>query len=60
MVEDGDSFHANARKKAVEISEMVEGDVLARTPDCAWKRLIWRLGYIRPVFPGEGATDEKE
>ena len=29
VVEDGNSFYENARKKAVTISEMVDGDVLA-------------------------------
>lgn len=29
VVEDGETFHKNAAKKAVEISRMVEGDVLA-------------------------------
>lgn len=59
VVEDGDSFHANARKKAVEISEMVEGDVLADDSGLCVEALDMAPGIYSARFSGEGATDEK-
>ena len=59
VVEDGDSFHANARKKAVEISEMVEGDVLADDSGLCVEALDMAPGIYSARFSGEGANDEK-
>ena len=59
VVEEGDSFHANARKKAVEISEMVEGDVLADDSGLCVEALDMAPGIYSARFSGEGATDEK-
>ena len=59
VVEDGDSFHANARKKGVEISEMVEGDVLADDSGLCVEALDMAPGIYSARFSGEGATDEK-
>lgn len=59
VVEDGDSFHANARKKAVEISEMVEGDVLADDSGLCVEALDMAPGIYSARFSGDGATDEK-
>ena len=52
VVEDGDSFHANARKKAVEISEMVEGDVLADDSGLCVEALDMAPGIYSARFSG--------
>ncbi|MEG2188335.1 MAG: XTP/dITP diphosphatase [Christensenella sp.] len=59
VVEDGDSFHANARKKAIEISKMVEGDVLADDSGLCAEALDMAPGIYSARFSGEGANDEK-
>ena len=59
VVEDGTSFHENARKKAVEISKMVEGDVLADDSGLCVDALDGAPGIYSARFSGEGATDEK-
>ncbi|MEG0257034.1 MAG: XTP/dITP diphosphatase [Christensenella sp.] len=59
VVEDGDSFHANARKKAIEISQMVEGDVLADDSGLCAEALDMAPGIYSARFSGEGANDEK-
>ncbi|MEG2624882.1 MAG: XTP/dITP diphosphatase [Christensenella sp.] len=59
VVEDGDSFHANARKKAIEISQMVEGDVLADDSGLCAETLDMAPGIYSARFSGEGANDEK-
>lgn len=59
VVEDGDSFHANARKKAVEISLMVEGDVLADDSGLCVEALDMAPGIYSARFSGEGADDRK-
>ena len=57
--EDGDSFHANARKKAVEISKIVEGDVLADDSGLCVEALDMAPGIYSARFSGEGANDKK-
>ncbi len=59
VVEDGDSFHANARKKAVEISEMVEGDVLADDSGLCVEALGGAPGIYSARYSGEDANDQK-
>ncbi|MEF9988186.1 MAG: XTP/dITP diphosphatase [Christensenella sp.] len=59
VVEDGDSFHANARKKAIEISQMVDGDVLADDSGLCAEALDMAPGIYSARFSGEGANDEK-
>ncbi len=59
VVEDGDSFHANASKKAVEISLMVEGDVLADDSGLCVEALDMAPGIYSARFSGEGADDQK-
>lgn len=59
VVEDGDSFHANARKKAVEISLMVEGDVLADDSGLCVEALDMAPGIYSARFSGEDANDRK-
>ena len=59
VVEDGNSFHENARKQAVEISEMVDGDVLADDSGLCVEALDGAPGIYSARFSGEGANDEK-
>ncbi len=57
VVEDGDSFIANARKKAVEISRMVGCDVLADDSGLCVDGLGGAPGIYSARYSGEG-TDE--
>ena len=59
VVEDGNSFHENAAKKAIEISKIVEGDVLADDSGLCVDALDGAPGIYSARFFGEGATDEK-
>ena len=59
VVEDGNSFYENARKKAVTISEMVDGDVLADDSGLCVDALDGAPGIYSARFSGEDATDEK-
>jgi len=59
VTEDGETFHENAAKKAVEISKMVEGDVLADDSGLCVDALDGAPGIYSARFSGEGATDEK-
>ncbi len=57
VVEDGDSFHANAAKKAIEISRMTDADVLADDSGLCVDALGGAPGIYSARFAGEGATD---
>ena len=57
IVEDGENFEANAIKKAVEISKLTEGDVLADDSGLSVKALGGRPGVRSARFAGEEATD---
>jgi len=58
VVEDGDSFYENARKKAVAISKLVDCDVLADDSGLCVDALGGAPGIYSARFAGEGATDE--
>lgn len=58
VMEDGASFYENARKKAVEVSQMVEGDVLADDSGLCVEALGGAPGIFSARFAGENATDE--
>lgn len=55
--EDGSTFEENAMKKALEISEHVEGDVLADDSGLSVDALGGRPGVRSARFAGEDATD---
>ncbi len=59
VVEDGDTFHANAAKKAIEISKMIAGDVLADDSGLCVDALDGAPGIYSARFSGEGANDQK-
>jgi XTP/dITP diphosphohydrolase len=59
VVEDGDSFYENARKKAIEISRMVDCDVLADDSGLCVEALGGAPGIYSARFAGEDATDEE-
>lgn len=59
VVEDGTTFHENAAKKAIEISEMIEGDVLADDSGLCVDALNGAPGIYSARFSGEGADDQK-
>jgi XTP/dITP diphosphohydrolase len=58
VVEDGNSFYENARKKAVEISAMADCDVLADDSGLCVDALNGAPGIYSARFAGEDATDE--
>lgn len=57
VVEDGASFYENARKKAGEISKLVDGAVLADDSGLCVDALGGAPGIFSARFAGEGATD---
>lgn len=57
VVEDGSSFHENAAKKAIEISKMVEGDVLADDSGLCVDALNGAPGIYSARFAGEDGDD---
>jgi len=59
VVEDGNSFYENARKKAVEISALADCDVLADDSGLCVDALGGAPGIYSARFAGEGATDEE-
>lgn len=59
VVEDGKTFHENAAKKAIEISRMVSGDVLADDSGLCVDVLDGAPGIYSARFSGEDANDEK-
>ncbi|MEA5002201.1 MAG: XTP/dITP diphosphatase [Christensenella sp.] len=59
VVEDGTTFHENAAKKAIEISKMIEGDVLADDSGLCVDALNGAPGIYSARFSGEGADDQK-
>ncbi|MDL2238063.1 XTP/dITP diphosphatase [Christensenellaceae bacterium OttesenSCG-928-K19] len=59
VVEDGETFHQNSAKKAVEISKLVEGDVLADDSGLCVDALDGAPGIYSARFSGENATDEE-
>lgn len=59
VIEDGGSFYENARKKAVEISKIVEGDVLADDSGLCVAALNGAPGIYSARFAGENAEDEE-
>ena len=58
IVEDGDSFHSNAVKKAVTISSRTAKLVMGEDSGLEVKALDNRPGIYSARFAGEGATDE--
>lgn len=58
VVEDGASFYENARKKAMEISRIVDCDVLADDSGLCVEALGGAPGIYSARFAGEDATDE--
>ena len=59
VVEDGTTFYENARKKALEISLMVDCDVMSDDSGLSVDCLGGAPGVYSARFSGEGATDEK-
>ena len=57
IVEDGNTFYDNARKKALEISRIVEFDVLADDSGLCVEALQGAPGIFSARFAGENATD---
>ena len=57
IVEDGNTFYDNARKKALEISRIVEFDVLADDSGLCVEALKGAPGIFSARFAGENATD---
>lgn len=57
--ENGVSFEENAIKKAVEISKLISGDVLADDSGLMVKALGGKPGVFSARFAGEQATDEE-
>lgn len=58
VVEDGNSFYENARKKALTISGMVDCDVLADDSGLCVDALSGAPGIYSARFAGEGASDK--
>ncbi len=58
VVEDGNSFYENARKKAITISALVDCDVLADDSGLCVDALNGAPGIYSARFAGENATDE--
>jgi len=58
VVEDGDSFEANARKKAEEISRIVDGPVLADDSGLEVDFLHGAPGIYSARYAGEGKDDQ--
>lgn len=59
IIEDGETFHQNAAKKAIEISKLVDGDVLADDSGLCVDALDGAPGIYSARFAGDGATDEQ-
>ncbi len=59
VVEDGSTFYENARKKAMEISRIVDCDVLADDSGLCVEALGGAPGIYSARFAGEDATDEE-
>jgi XTP/dITP diphosphohydrolase len=59
VVEDGKTFHENAAKKAVEISRITDGDVLADDSGLCVDALDGAPGVYSARFSGGHADDEK-
>ncbi|MGI6153453.1 MAG: XTP/dITP diphosphatase [Christensenellaceae bacterium] len=59
VVEDGDTFHANAAKKAVTISKLVDCDVLADDSGLCVSALSDAPGIYSARYAGADATDEQ-
>ncbi|HBU11905.1 MAG TPA: non-canonical purine NTP pyrophosphatase [Clostridiales bacterium] len=59
IAEDGETFHQNARKKAIEISKLTSGDVLADDSGLCVDALQGAPGVYSARFSGECATDEQ-
>jgi XTP/dITP diphosphohydrolase len=57
IVEDGNSFYENARKKALEISRITDSDVLADDSGLCVEALQGAPGIYSARFAGEKATD---
>ncbi len=59
VIEDGETFHENAAKKAIEISRLVPGDVLADDSGLCVEALDGAPGVFSARFAGEGSNDEE-
>jgi XTP/dITP diphosphohydrolase len=59
VVEDGDTFAANARKKSVELAQHLRQWVLADDSGLAVDALEGRPGVYSARYAGESATDEQ-
>lgn len=59
VVEDGSSFYENAKKKAVEISKIISGDVMADDSGLCADALGGAPGIFSARYAGEHATDEQ-
>lgn len=59
VVEDGETFYENAKKKAEEISRLVEGDVLADDSGLMVDALAGAPGVYSARYAGEPCDDEK-
>lgn len=59
VVEDGKSFYENAKKKAVEISKITLGDVMADDSGLCVDALNGAPGIYSARFSGEHASDEQ-
>lgn len=57
--EDGSSFYENAAKKAIEISKLLKGDVLADDSGLCVDALLGAPGIYSARYAGDGATDEQ-
>lgn len=59
VIEDGDTFEANARKKAKEFYDYYRIPVIADDSGLETEQLLGMPGVISARYSGEGATDEK-
>ncbi|MDY0079374.1 MAG: RdgB/HAM1 family non-canonical purine NTP pyrophosphatase [Ignavibacteriaceae bacterium] len=59
VIEDGDTFEANARKKAVQFYEYFRVPVIADDSGLETEQLLGMPGVISARYSGENATDEK-
>ncbi|MHC1738762.1 MAG: RdgB/HAM1 family non-canonical purine NTP pyrophosphatase [Ignavibacteriaceae bacterium] len=59
VIEDGDTFEANARKKAKEFYDYYQIPVIADDSGLETEQLLGMPGVISARYSGEGATDEK-
>ncbi len=59
VIEDGDSFAANARKKAIEVAAVADCLVLADDSGLVVPALGGAPGIYSARYAGEGATDEQ-